>query len=143
MNPVLSGGVVFSPIAFLHSMPFASAHNGVPSELTRQVNPLEPVCRVLASPFSCIMMIVASFTIDSGAAVFAFAMYSGSDLGTSEVGNSAADPEVTSAAVAMLNANPMVACLQFMSRLLERLDRPRTGSCRGSGGNLKRRRRFR
>src|SRR5918996_5530004 len=100
MNPVLSGGVVFSPIAFLHSMPFASAHNGVPSELTRQVNPLEPVCRVLASPFSCIMMIVASFTIDSGAAVFAFAMYSGSDLGTSGVGN--ADAEVTKATVAML-----------------------------------------
>jgi hypothetical protein len=53
------------------------------------------------------MMIVASSTIDAGAAVFVFATYSGSDLGTSEVGNSAADAEVTKVAVAMLNANPM------------------------------------
>jgi hypothetical protein len=43
--------------------PSPSAHSGVPSELTRQVKPLEPVCRVLGSPFSCIMTIVAFFTV--------------------------------------------------------------------------------
>jgi hypothetical protein len=30
MKPILSGGSVFAPTAFTHSMPFGSAHNGVP-----------------------------------------------------------------------------------------------------------------
>jgi hypothetical protein len=63
------------------------------------------------------MMIVASLTIDSGAAVFVFAMYSASDWGTSAVGNANAD--VTKAAVAMLKANQERMCLQSMSHLLQ------------------------
>ena len=61
-----------SRTAFDHSIAFWSAHNGVPSGLTRQVKPLLPACSSLAFP-SCIIMIEALFTIASGAAVLTFA----------------------------------------------------------------------
>src|SRR5919202_1036035 len=104
MKPVLLGGAAFAPTARIHSIPLASAHTGVPSGFTRQVNPLEPFCRVLALPSACAMTIVAALTMDAGAAVFAFATYSGSDLGSSEVGN-CANAEVAKAGAARLNAN--------------------------------------
>src|SRR5215218_5472210 len=90
----MSGGVCFAPIALRHSTAFWSAQEGVPSPSTWHVKPFEPVCRTLGGPLPCAMMIVALFTIDGGAAVLALAMYSGSVLGTSSVGNSArAAPE--------------------------------------------------
>jgi hypothetical protein len=60
MKPILSGGSVRSRIAFIHSIAFWSAHNGVPSGLTRQVKPLLPACSSLGFP-SCIIMIEALF----------------------------------------------------------------------------------
>ena len=74
-----------APSAFTHSMPFWSAHNGVPSGLIRQVKPLLPACSSRGLP-SGIIMIDALFTICSGAALLTFAMYSGSEVGMSAVG---------------------------------------------------------
>src|SRR4029453_17654503 len=85
MKPILSGGSVRSRIAFIHSIAFWSAHNGVPSGLIRQEKPLLPAFTSFGLP-SCIIMIEALFTICSGAAVLTFARYAGSEVGMSAVG---------------------------------------------------------
>src|SRR6266545_4759678 len=100
MKPILFGGSVRAPIDFTHSIPFWSAHNGVPSGLIRQVKPLLPACSSRGLP-SCIIMIAALLTIGSGAAVLTFARYSGSEVGTSAVGYwccAAVQPPMTEAA---------------------------------------------
>jgi hypothetical protein len=67
----------------------------------KHVNPFDPVWTVLEDPSGCAMVIVALFTTDGGAAVFALAMYSGSVFGTSSLGK--ADADVMRAAEATQN----------------------------------------
>jgi hypothetical protein len=64
---------------------FWPVHNEMPSGLIRQVKPLLPACSSRDLP-SCIMMIAASLTMGSGAAVLTFARYAGSEVATSAVG---------------------------------------------------------
>jgi len=63
------------------------------------VKPFDPVWTLLADPSGCGIVIVALFTTDVGAAVFTFAMYSGSVFGISSVGKADADVVVRAATV--------------------------------------------
>src|SRR5215470_6712275 len=101
MKPILFGGACLACRAARHSMAFWSSHSGVPSLATKHVKPFDPVWTALEDPSGCGMVIVALFTTDAGAAVFALAMYSGSVFGTSSVGK--AEAEVMRAAEATQN----------------------------------------
>src|SRR6185369_16852334 len=62
----------------------------------KHVKPFDPVWTVLEEPSGWVMVIVALFTTEAGAAVFTLVMYSGSVFGTSSLGS--ADAEVARAA---------------------------------------------
>src|SRR6185312_3781480 len=99
MKPILFGGACLVFRALRHSMAFWSSHSGVPSLSIKQVKPFDPVWTLLDDPSGCGIVIVALFTTDVGAAVFTFAMYSGSALGISSVGKADADVVVRAAKV--------------------------------------------
>src|SRR5918912_812784 len=89
MKPVLSGGSALVEMALNHSTPGASAHHGVPSEAMAQVHPFVPSFTVVVLKPSPMRIMVAFFVMSPGAAVIAFAVNSGSPLGTSAVSSAA------------------------------------------------------
>src|SRR3954468_12758866 len=97
MKPILLGGSDFAPMALNHAIPASSPQSGVPSPAMKQVKPFVPVWIDRSLP-SCVIRIVDLATISSGAAVFNFATYAASEVGTSAVGNASAAPIPTSRA---------------------------------------------